>query len=62
MSNVFTILASGIAIYIFFSKRKSISSIFDLLVNYTFQLTLSELKEKIERLNEYNAKDPEQSE
>lgn len=62
ISNILTILASGIAIYIFFSKREEISSIFELLVNYTHQLSLSEVKEKIERLNEYNAKDPEQCE
>jgi len=62
VSNIFTIIASGIAIYIFYAKRKEISSVFDLLINYTYQLSLSEVKEKIERLNEYNAKDPEQCE
>ncbi|WP_018293449.1 hypothetical protein [Mariprofundus ferrooxydans] len=61
-SNIFTIFASGLAIYIFFSKREEISSVFNLLINYTHQLSLSEVKEKIERLNEYNAKDPEQCE
>lgn len=62
MSNILTICASGIAIYIFLAKREEISSIFDLLVNYAHQLSLSEVKEKIERLNEYNAKNPEQCE
>jgi len=61
-SNIFTVVASGIAIYLFLFKRKAISSVFDLLINYTYQLSLSEVKEKIERLNEYNAKDPEQCE
>lgn len=61
-SNIFSIFASGIAIYLFLFKRKAISSVFDLLINYTFQLSLSEVKEKLERLNEYNAKDPEQCE
>ncbi|RUO36101.1 hypothetical protein CWE13_09520 [Aliidiomarina shirensis] len=61
-SNLFTIVASGIAIYLFVAKRKTISSLVDVLFNYTYQLTLSEVKEKIERLNEYNAKDPEQCE
>ena len=28
-----------------------------MLVNYTYQLSLSEVKEKLEKLNEYNAKD-----
>jgi hypothetical protein len=44
------------------TKRKSISSVFHILLNYSYQLTLSELKEKLEKLNDYNAKDNEQSE
>ncbi len=61
-SNIFTIIASGIAIFIFVTKRKSIASAFDLLINYTYQLSLSEIKEKLEKLNEYNAKDTEDNE
>ena len=60
LSNLFTIFASGLAIYIFFFKREEITSVFNLLINYTHQLSMSEVREKIERLNEYNAKDPEQ--
>jgi hypothetical protein len=60
ISNIFTIFASGIAVYIFFYKREEISSVFNLLINYTHQLSLSEVREKIERLNEYNAKNSEQ--
>lgn len=62
ITNVFTIGASGIVIYLFVAKRKSISSVFQLLMNYGYQLSLSEIKEKLEKLNDYNAKDPEQSE
>jgi len=62
ISNLFTIFASGIAIYIFICKKEEISSVFNLLINYTHQLSLSEVKEKIERLNEYNAKDTEECE
>jgi hypothetical protein len=62
ISNIFTVFASGVAIYLFLFKRNAISSVFDLLINYTYQLSISEVKEKIERLNEYNAKDPEQNE
>jgi hypothetical protein len=62
ISNVFTILASGIAIYLFIFKRKALTTVFDLLVNYTYLLSISEVKEKLERLNEYNAKDPDQCE
>lgn len=62
ISNVLTIGASAIAIYLFIVKRKSISSAFQLLINYGYQLSISEIKEKLERLNDYNAKDAEQSE
>lgn len=58
LSGLLTIIASSIAIYLFLAKRKEIFSVFSLLVNYTFQLSLSEIKEKLERLNDYNAKDP----
>ena len=56
ISNLFTIVASAIAIYLFVAKRKSLSSIFILLINYAYQLSLSEIKEKLEKLNDYNAK------
>ncbi|MBV7569561.1 hypothetical protein KW838_21545 [Pseudomonas sp. PDM27] len=59
LSNLLTVIASSIAIYLFLAKRKEISSVFSLLVNYTFQMSLAEIKEKLERLNDYNAKDPE---
>jgi hypothetical protein len=61
-SSVFTIVASGIAIYLFLAKRESLASVFDLLINYTYQLSLSEIKEKLEKLNEYNAKGSEDNE
>ena len=61
-SDLLTIVASSIAIYLFLAKRKEISSVFSLLVNYTFQMSLSEIKEKLERLNDYNAKDQESCE
>lgn len=62
LSNVMTILASGLAIFLYFSKRKQISSVFRLLLNYSYQLSLSELKEKLERLNEYRVDDQDQCE
>jgi hypothetical protein len=58
LSDLLTVVASAIAIYLFLAKRKEISSVFSLLVNYTFQLSLAEIKEKLERLNDYNAKEP----
>lgn len=58
VASVFTIAASGLAIYLFITNRKKISAAIQLLLNYSFQTTLAELKEKLERLNEYNANDP----
>lgn len=58
LSDVMTIIASGIAIFVFFAKRKQLSSALNTLLNYSYQTTLGELKEKLERLNEYNASVP----
>lgn len=58
LGNTFTIVASGIAIYLFLTKRSEITAAFRLLLSYSYQTTLSELKEKLERLNEYRATDP----
>ncbi|MBU9205213.1 hypothetical protein KGP65_09685 [Burkholderia multivorans] len=58
VANGFTIAASGIALYVFFANRKKISAAVDLLLKHSFQTTLGELNEKIERLNEYNANEP----
>lgn len=52
---MFTIAASALAIYLVIAKRDEISAAFRLLLNYSYQTTLAELKEKLERLNEYNA-------
>ena len=60
ISNILTIVVSAIAIYIFWTKRKTISFILHLLMNYSYQLSLSELKEKLEKLNDYNANSAEQ--
>lgn len=62
IANIFTIVASGIAIWLFFAKANEIKTAFKLLLNWSFQLTLTDLKSKIERLNEYSAKDPEELE
>ena len=55
IANLMTIIASGIAIYIFLAKRKELSAALSLLLNYSYQTTLAEIKEKLERLNEYRA-------
>ncbi|MFL9976057.1 hypothetical protein [Paraburkholderia graminis] len=58
-ANIFTVLASGLAIYVFLLNRKKLAAALDLLLSYSFQTTLGELKEKVERLNEYNANEPD---
>jgi len=60
LSDVFALLASVIAVYLFLFKRDKISSAFNLLINYSKQLTLTDLKAKFERLNDYNANDEKQ--
>lgn len=62
LSDFFTIIASGIAIYLFVCKRQAIASVFSLLLNYSYQLSLTELKEKLDRLNEYTANDDGENE
>ncbi len=57
LSNIFTIIAAGIAIYIYIFKRKSIESFFNILINYSTQISLTELKTKLEKLNDLNAED-----
>lgn len=58
ISNAFTVVASGIAIYVFVVKGPELRTALSLLLNWSFQLTLTELKSKLERLNEYNANEP----
>lgn len=62
LSNILTILASGIAVYLFVVNKENISSAINLLLNYSKQLTLSELKFKIEKLNDFTTNDTEQKE
>lgn len=58
ISNVTSSAASAIAVYLFAFKRKAIVSAFSLLFNYSHQLTLSEIKEKLELLNNFSANEP----
>jgi hypothetical protein len=59
IASVIQAIAAGIAIYLFIFKRDKIRSLFNLLINYSFQTTLSELKVKLEKLNDYDAGDPD---
>ncbi|MGA0557425.1 hypothetical protein ACO2Q8_12285 [Larkinella sp. VNQ87] len=60
LANAFTIVASGIAIYVFIANRDKLTSALNAIVNYSIQLTLSDLRYKVERLNDYTAADKEQ--
>lgn len=55
VANTLTIATSAIAIYLFLTKKREISSAFNLLLNWSFQTTLIDLRGKLDRLNEYNA-------
>ena len=57
LANTMTVVASSIAIYLFLYKRKSISSAFNLLLNYSNQITQLELRSKLDRLNDYSTED-----
>lgn len=58
VANAFTVVASGMAIYVFFVKGPELRTAFSMLLNWSFQLTLTDLKSKLERLNEYHASEP----
>ena len=58
LSDVFTVVASGIAIYLFVTKRQVILSAFRVLLNYSSQLALSDLRVKLERLNDLTVREP----
>lgn len=53
-ADIATIAASSIAVYLFVAKGAAISNALSVLINYSHQVTLAELKEKLERLNDYN--------
>lgn len=56
-----TIGTSVLAFSIFFVNRKKFSAAMHLLLSFAFQTTLSEIKEKLERLNEYNCNEPSEA-
>lgn len=58
VSNAFTIFASAIAIYLFLFKKETVSRLFRLLLNYSYQLTFSELRAKLDRLNDLRVSEP----
>ena len=57
LSNSLTIVASGIAIWLFWKKGRQLSLVFRLLINYSTQISLRELTDKLEELNELRVAD-----
>lgn len=57
LSAFFSTFASIIVIYLFLFKRAAVTSLISFISNYSYQLSLSELKEKLEKLNDYSAKE-----
>jgi len=55
VSDTLAAVASGIAIYLFFFKKKEILEIYAALKNYAQQLTISELKLKLALLKDLDA-------
>ncbi|WP_430387263.1 hypothetical protein [Dyella sp. 20L07] len=62
LADLGTIAASGIAIYLFIAKRKKIGAALNAVLGFSFQITVSELKEKLEKLNDLNSKNEEDRE
>lgn len=57
-ANGLTIATAALALYLYFAKRKEIASAFKLFMNFSYQTTLSELRWKLEKLNEYRVTEP----
>lgn len=58
VSDMAGITASSIAIYLFFFKKEEFLEAYEVLKNYTHQLTVSELKLSLAKLKDLNADDP----
>jgi hypothetical protein len=58
IADVFTIAASALALWVYFTHRDELSAALRLFLNFSYQTTLGELRGKLDRLNEYNANEP----
>lgn len=54
-ADALTIVTATLVVWAFFKKGPALSAAIKLLINYSYQTTLHELRDKLERLNEYNA-------
>ncbi|MRX70288.1 hypothetical protein SAMN06265349_101710 [Flavobacterium resistens] len=62
IANAMTIVTAGLAIYIFITNKDKIKTAFNFILNYSNQITLSDLKYKIEKINDFRTTIPEQKE
>ncbi|OXB20233.1 hypothetical protein B0A80_19240 [Flavobacterium tructae] len=60
LANVLTVIASGIAICVYIFNKDKIKTAFNSILSYSHQVTLSDLRYKIEKLNDFNVNVPEQ--
>lgn len=60
--NVFTIISASLAIIIYLASREKIGKAINLLLNYSLQTSLIDLRLMIERLNQLTTRDLEQKE
>ena len=60
LAGLLTIVVSAIAIYVYIKNKDKIASSINFILNYSKRMTLSELKYKIERLNDYKTTDENQ--
>jgi hypothetical protein len=58
LANSFTIGLGCFTVYLFIAKRKEIASAFKLLMNFSYQTTLAELRWKLDKLTEYRVTEP----
>lgn len=59
LAAIFTIAASGIAVWVFLFKRDDIRAFLKVVKNFVHQNSLAELRMKLEKLNDLNASDPQ---
>ena len=59
-AEILTIIASTIAVIVYIRNKDKISSSINFILNYSNQMTLNDLKYRIERLNDYTAMDNNQ--
>jgi hypothetical protein len=60
LSNIISIAAGGIALYLFFFKKEKIKTMYFSLVNILDQISSHEIKAKLEKLNDFNCNDLDQ--